>query len=361
MPRFMTPVIDNMTLKPSKTNKTAVKIPQKPKQLSKQKSGLHCRNYHIARYDFPQLMSVEPSLAEYVKTNDYGDDSIDFSNPEAVKTLNKALLNHFYHIKFWTIPKGYLCPPIPGRADYIHHLADLLAKSNDGLIPTGSNIRGLDIGVGANCVYPIIGNRVYGWQFVGSDIDLTSIKSAKFIVESNANLKGKISLRYQQHSYNIFAGIIAPNERFDFTLCNPPFHCSKQQAEQGSLRKLTHLAANSAKKSFRKVSVNNLQTQGTNKLNFGGQSNELWCAGGELAFIENMIQQSVNVANQCLWFTSLVSKKDNLAVIYKKLKSVNAKQVLTVNMAQGQKKSRFVAWSFLTPKQHLTWKADYWC
>jgi 23S rRNA (adenine1618-N6)-methyltransferase len=149
------------------------------------KKSLHPRNFHNNRYDFPQLLKSLPKLKNYVFKNKYDELSIDFSNAKAVLTLNKALLSHFYDIKEWSIPDGYLCPPIPGRADYLHYIADILAKSNNNKIPKGSNIKGLDIGIGANCIYPIIGNSVYGWSFVGSDIEKESIKSSQKIIESN--------------------------------------------------------------------------------------------------------------------------------------------------------------------------------
>ena len=117
---------------------------------------LHPRNLHNNRYDFEALIKTNPNLQEFVKPNKYGDLSIDFANPQAVITLNKALLSHFYGIKNYTIPEGYLCPPIPGRADYIHHIADLLAISNNGVIPKGNTIKGLDVGIGANGIYAII-------------------------------------------------------------------------------------------------------------------------------------------------------------------------------------------------------------
>src|SRR5690606_24715537 len=116
--------------------------------------------------------------------------SIDFFNPQAVKALNKALLFYYYDIVYWDIPENYLCPPIPGRADYIHYIADLLADNNKGIVPTGSEIKCLDIGVGANCIYPIIGVKEYGWSFIGADIDALAIKSAKKIIASNPSLQG---------------------------------------------------------------------------------------------------------------------------------------------------------------------------
>jgi 23S rRNA (adenine1618-N6)-methyltransferase len=37
----------------------------------------------------------------------------------------------------------------------------------------------LDIGTGASCIYPILGQTVYQWHFVASDIDPISINTAK--------------------------------------------------------------------------------------------------------------------------------------------------------------------------------------
>jgi hypothetical protein len=106
---------------------------------------LHPRNRHQGRYDFPRLIEASPELAEFVILNPYGKQSIDFANPEAVRVFNRALLRQLYGLQHWDIPPGYLCPPIPGRADYVHGLADLLASDNSGEIPRGAAIRALDI------------------------------------------------------------------------------------------------------------------------------------------------------------------------------------------------------------------------
>ncbi|PVF10901.1 23S rRNA (adenine(1618)-N(6))-methyltransferase, partial [Yersinia pestis] len=37
-----------------------------------------------------------------------------------------------------------------------------------------------------------------------------------------------------------------------------------------------------------------------------------------------------------------------------------AVEVRTIEMAQGQKVSRFVAWTFLTPEQQAAWVAERW-
>jgi len=309
------------------------------------KTALHSRNRHRERYDFNQLIKSCSELAQFVKLNVYHDESIDFFDPEAVKMLNRALLKHYYDIDFWDIPPNYLCPPIPGRADYIHYAADLLSGVNNGKIPVGNQIKCLDIGVGANCVYPIIGKKEYGWSFVGSDIDPVSIESAAKIVESNTTLKKDVELRWQVHPRDIFNGIICSDDRFDLTVCNPPFHASLAAAQSGTLRKLNNL---------------NSKKIDHPRLNFGGQNHELWCKGGEELFVHDMIGQSKQFATSCYWYSTLISKESNLKGVYEALKKVDAVEVRTIPMGQGNKISRIVAWTFLTQEQQKVWIKKRW-
>ncbi|MBF9219658.1 23S rRNA (adenine(1618)-N(6))-methyltransferase RlmF [Hymenobacter ruricola] len=314
-----------------------------------EKEQLHPRNPHRAPYDFPALSQATPELAAFVQPNKFGNLSIDFANPLAVKALNKALLRQFYGIGFWDIPKGYLCPPIPGRADYVHYLADLLAESNGGTLPPGEDISVLDVGVGANCIYPIIGRREYGWHFVGSDVDGVAVRAAQQIEAANPALAGAIEARLQPVRTRIFDGLIQAGEVFDMTMCNPPFHASAAEAAAGAHRKVTGLGTN----------------LGTGRgprpaLNFGGQHNELWCEGGEAGFIRRMVQESGRRPTSCYWYTTLVSKKETLPGVYRALQTAGATEVKTIAMAQGQKKSRFVAWTFLKPQQRENWLNTRW-
>ena len=299
------------------------------------KNVLHPRNLHQGRYDFPQLVKQCPALKTYLQTNPKGELTLDFSDPQAVLLLNQALLKEFYKVDFWQIPEGYLCPPIPGRADYIHYLADLLAETFSGEIPTGKKVKVLDIGTGANCIYPIIASQSYGWSVIGSDIDPLSVKMAELIIKSNANLKPFVKVQLQNNKQAIFAGIIKEKDKFLLTLCNPPFHASMEKALAGTSRKIHNLNKNS----------NNV---GKIKLNFGGQESELCCAGGEIAFLKNMVKESKDYAQQVCWFSSLVSKAENVAPLKKQPEQVGAKQIKVIKMAQGQKVSRLIAWSFLT-------------
>ncbi|MCL1080082.1 23S rRNA (adenine(1618)-N(6))-methyltransferase RlmF [Parashewanella spongiae] len=305
------------------------------------KSKMHPRNLHNQGYDFDKLIVVCPELTNYLVTTPRGETSINFSNPVAVKLLNKALLHQYYGIKHWQLADGFLCPPIPGRVDSLHYIADLLAATLK--VPVKKlkhcNIKGLDIGCGANLIYPLLGNSVYGWQFVASDINQPSIQAANHLIESNA-LNDEIECRWQPELKSIFNNIIQPNEYYDFTMCNPPFHRSAEEANTGTQRKQTNLKVNSQQRGAR---LTGLSVGG---LNFAGQHNELWCEGGESAFICRMIAESKQYRQQCGWFTSLVAKKDNLSAIKKALKKANVKDQKIINMSQGQKISRMICWSF---------------
>ncbi|HCH1180866.1 TPA: 23S rRNA (adenine(1618)-N(6))-methyltransferase RlmF [Vibrio parahaemolyticus] len=316
------------------------------------KSGLHESNAHRGRYDFKKLIASEPALASFVIKNPKGEDSINFSDPNAVKMLNKALLAAYYDIDFWDIPEHYLCPPIPGRADYIHRVAELLDGEVKGKY-RHQNVRALDVGVGANCIYPIVGVTQYGWHYTGSDVDPKSIESATDIVERNVALNGKIELVQQMSESHIYRGVIQPNDRFEVTTCNPPFHRSAEDAAMGSQRKLDNLKANQRKKGVKPQ--NSPVKQGKPTLNFGGQNAELWCEGGEAAFIRRMANESQAFSSQVLWFTTLISKKDNVRPMRKQLEKLGVKAIRVVEMSQGQKISRFMAWSFMDKRQRKTW------
>lgn len=304
------------------------------------KGELHPNNPHKGKYNFEELVKNLPELKMFVVKNPVGEDTIDFSNNQAVVTLNKALLKTYYKIDNWDIPEGFLCPPIPGRADYIHYIADLLPQENFETISEkaskkSSNINVLDIGTGANCIYPIIGSQTFGWNYVASDIDPKSIENAEKIVNSNENLKGKIKLILQEDKNHIFGGIIGENDRFDLTMCNPPFHSSLEEAIKANERKVSNLNKN-IKEDGKEIKKG---------LNFGGQKAELWCKGGETLFLKKMAKESVLFSSQVTWFTSLVSNKENLKPTIKILEKLGAKcQVL--EMSQGQKISRVLAWSF---------------
>ena len=281
---------------------------------------MHPKNRHHNPYNLDALSNELPELKKYLLTTKYGKKSIDFANPKAVKYLNKALLKKHYNIKYWDFPDKNLCPPIPGRVDYIYHLSDLIGNKK--------NIKILDIGTGATIIYALLGTAINNWKFVVSDIDKEALENAKKIISKN-NLKDKIEIRLQKNPLNILKGIINPNEQFTATMCNPPFYKSAEEAKQANLKKQKGLHINSTKR------------------NFSGTSNELWYNGGEKAFLHNYLYESSLYRENSIWFTTLVSKKENVKSMEISLKKLGAKSIKIIPMHQGNKITRIVAWSFL--------------
>jgi 23S rRNA (adenine1618-N6)-methyltransferase len=311
-------------------------------QSPARKSSMHERNIHRDGYDMAALSAAFPLLGEHVITSQVGTPTINFADRRAVLALNQAILAHHYDIKGWNLPEEYLCPPVPGRADYIHHAADLLAASNRGAIPEGISTRVLDIGVGANMIYPIVGRKTYGWSFTGSDIDERALQSAREIIAHNELLQEHVSLKLQKNPTHFFKGIVGNEDEFDLVVCNPPFYANEAEASEAAGRKWKNLGKEKDMGSQR---------------NFGGHTTELYCEGGEMQFIRKMIEESFFFARKCYWFTTLVSKQEHMHQLHRVLQRVKATEVKVIPMSQGQKSSRVLAWTLLHPEQQREWRA----
>ena len=308
------------------------------KRPQNRNKGLHPRNIHRQGYNFEALTKACPNLAHFITQNEYGNTSINFANPAAVKALNRALLKKDYNVSSWDIPDGFLCPPIPGRVDYLHYAADLLQATRRPTTSQKRNIRLLDIGTGANGIYALLACKAYGWDCAASDIDPLALQNLATIIGNNPELKDSIELRLQPDKSCIFEGVIRANEKFDITVCNPPFHASLKEALKGNQKKRTNLATNSPNGHKASPALPNL--------NFGGQNAELWCKGGEQKFLRTMIKESRTFSAQCTWFTTLVSKSDNLPPAKKLLRKLEATAIKEIEMKQGHKITRILAWSY---------------
>ena len=278
---------------------------------------LHPKNKHNKGYDFDFLVEKYPDLKPFV-VEKFDKQTIDFSNPKAVKEFNRALLFAHYGIKDWNFPDANLCPPIPGRVDYIHHLADLIGNE--------TNVKILDIGTGASCIYPLLGVAEYNWDFIAIDIDLNSLDYAQDIIDDN-NLDTKIELRQQFKEEHILKGVLEENDSFTATMCNPPFYKSAEEARGANRRKTRNLGNNAVR-------------------NFSGNNNELWYIGGEKAFLHTYLYESSLYPKVSKWFTSLVSNKDNVKSLEKSSKKLGVKEFIIIPMTQGNKVTRIVCWRF---------------
>jgi 23S rRNA (adenine1618-N6)-methyltransferase len=199
----------------------------------------------------------------------------------------------------------------------------------------------LDVGVGATAIYPIVGAVEYGWSFVGSDIEQDSLDNVVSILEGNPTLQGHLELRHQPDPSCVLRGIVAGSDRFAFTMCNPPFHASAEDAIEGTMRKTRNL---------------NGGKQQNPMLNFSGVKKELICEGGEVRFIQTLIRESQNYAANVFWFTTLVSKQSHLKSLYGTLKTVRPAEVKTISMGTGNKSTRILAWTFVPKEERVDWR-----
>jgi len=293
---------------------------------------MHKNNIHKSGYDFGVLCESYPKLLPFVFKNKYQTHTIDFANPEAVKNLNTALLFTYYNINYWEFLDDNLCPPIPGRVEYIHHLERLLKSSG-----INKKISVLDIGTGATCIYPLLGHQVYGWEFVATEIDKNSLQQAQKNIDKN-KLDDKILLRFQEDVSQIFKGVLEQSDKFSTSICNPPFFKSEEEMMQATTKKLKGLGKN--EDVIR---------------NFSGKLNELCYKGGEKAFVHNYLYESSLFKANCFWYTTLVSKKENVKSMYASLNKLGATEIKTMFIQLGNKTSRIVAWTFLTKDEQKRW------
>lgn len=192
--------------------------------------------------------------------------------------------------------------------------------------------------MGANGIYPLLGHAEYGWRFLGSDIDPLALASVRQVLAANEGLSEAIELRLQPSPFEVFKGLLQDGETFAFSMCNPPFHPSAKAAQESARQKWSKL---------RKPSVQN----------FGGQGAELWCPGGEEAFARRMIRESALQPERCLWFSTLIAKAASLPSVHKALRQAGVRDSRVIDMAQGQKRSRIVAWTFFEEPRRVAWWA----
>ena len=286
---------------------------------------MHPDNPFEKEYNFNGLIQSHPELSEFIIVGKSDRKSIDFGDSKAIIALNTALLKRTFDVN-WELKPGHLCPALPGRLDYLIHVKDLLGAPSEKLITM------LDIGTGASLIYPLLATAAFDWNCTASEVDIDSIEFAKKLLLLNPNLK-TTTLRNQRFKSKIFHHVMEENDYFDLVVCNPPFYKTQSEAEQRNIRKNKNLHNNE--------SISH---------NFGGHSNELWYKGGEEAFIKTMASESASYGSQVGWFTCLISNSEHVKTLKRYVRKANPTELRVVEMEQGNKKSRFIAWTFKTPK-----------
>jgi 23S rRNA (adenine1618-N6)-methyltransferase len=261
--------------------------------------------------NFDYLASIYPNFSQYVYKNKFGGYSIDWRDKKALKELNKVLLDYDFGISYWDIPDGFLIPSIPSRCNYIHWLSDLLGPLNI------EKVNGLDIGTGANLIYPILGHQIYGWKFIGSDINYESLVNCQKIISTN-NLDRYIQVKLQPKEDKIFENIVNEDDKFHFCMSNPPYFSREDE-----------------------IKHDNPHTD------FDYNEKEAYCSGGELSFINKLIKESEKYKNNFVWFSTLVGRKINLEKIEEILKEKSEiQEIKTTTFYQGKQARWGIAWKY---------------
>jgi 23S rRNA A1618 N6-methylase RlmF len=281
--------------------------------------------------------------------------------------LSRSILKKNFQLDLKCIPKGYLCPPIPNRYNYVlwinRHLLEESSGEKSGKYfqeSSCSNLvrKGLDLGTGTSCIYPLLlshknFNKDGDWKFLGTDIDPFSIQCAQENVDANG-LTDTIQLALvppapdQGGWRNIPppCGISDPAKantplvsameracqvysdqhvKFDFCMTNPPFYSSTSEATQAR--------------------------NGDNRERTDMTNNESVYPEGEMGFALDMIYDSFFYKDRITWYSLMLSKKTSLVAVEKELEGAGFRKgsVRKAEFIQGKMVRWGIAWTFLQP------------
>lgn len=226
---------------------------------------MHTRNIYRDREktDFTILAESYPPLSAHLTRAS----SIDFRNKKSILTLTQAFLSRDFNLTLSMPEDDRLIPPIPQKLNYILWLEDLFGNGRD------HKIRGIDIGTGSSCVYPLIGARKNGWEFLATEIDEVSKEYAERNVRDN-KLGHLIDVRLVGRE-DVLCGVMKDESDFSFCMCNPPFFGSEDEASG-------------------KV-PNRTERRPQAKTECSGTQGERVTEGGELTFVRSIVSDSMKL------------------------------------------------------------------
>jgi len=276
--------------------------------------------------------------------------------------LSRSILKKNFQLDLKCMPKGFLCPPIPNRFNYVLWIKELLKESSgeeSGKYFEESRTlvrRGLDLGTGSSCIYPLLlsgkeFNEDNGWKFLGTDIDPFSIQCAQENIDANS-LNETIQLalvpptpdtggcREIPGGGSLDSAIPTPlntavkeacriysdqEVTFDFCMTNPPFYSSNSEAT--------------------------LARDGDNRERTDMTTNESVYPGGEMGFALDIVYDSFRYRDRITWYTLMLSKKSSLVSLEKELVKLGFRKgsIRKAEFVQGKMVRWGVAWTFRLP------------
>eukprot|EP00887_Chlorella_sp_A99_P005035 scaffold4.g5035.t1 len=326
-----------------------------------------------------------------------GRPTINFGSTEACRALTAALLDADFGI-VWDVPPGQLVPPLTNRANYIHWLEDLLALS----APPGEVV-GLDIGCGANLIYPLLGAAIAGWRFVAADVTSVALAWAARNREANSRLAPLIDVRRvamqpEQRAFHRRAAAadaagadtagadVAGADAVDGAEDAAAAEAHGADGSRGGTQSgdgETAVANGDAAAAASSAGVRRAERPAGSGIvssaleqgeqvafcmcnppffasaeeasanpatAYGGTAEEMVYPGerpgGELAFVTAMIEDSLKLRGQVHWYTTMVGKKATLKAARTLLYRHGVRVLRTTEFAQGKTSRWGLAWSF---------------
>ncbi|CAG9813635.1 unnamed protein product [Phaedon cochleariae] len=278
---------------------------------------MHPRNIYKSPPNFKQLALDYPEFREFLKQDITGKVNIDFQNVKSLRALSCTLLKNDFGLEV-EMPLNKLIPTIPLRLNYILWLEDLMS-----LTGKKEGVKGIDIGTGASCVYPLLAAKKNKWSMVATEVDKESISYARKNIERN-NMQDLIEVT--EVDKNTFLKIIAENGDYDFCMCNPPFFASTQELGSG-------------------MNTRNL-SRPRPKNSFCASVNEVVVKGGEVDFISCLINESKEVGEAVKIYSTMVGHKKYLPQLKKLLREVQVTSFKETEFCQGNTTRWGLAWTF---------------
>lgn len=246
---------------------------------------------------------------------------LDYKDKKALQLLTSCLLKRDFGLQV-DLPPDKLIPVLPLRLNYILWLEDM---ENALGWKSQTIVKGLDIGCGASCIYPLLGvvHSKHRWRMVGLELMEDSVQWAGRNVEKNG-LKDNIEVVQQKsNDGSILKHFMSGRESFDFCMCNPPFFNDDAVSHEN--------------RTSRRKEPSNAAT---------GSDKELRTEGGELCFLEQIIDESLELKERITVYTSMIGHKKNFEEIIRVMKRRSISNVTTTRFCQGNTTRWAVAWSF---------------
>ncbi|KNC33385.1 hypothetical protein FF38_09904 [Lucilia cuprina] len=288
------------------------------------KKQMHTRNIFRQPPDYTELAIKYPEFRRVCKLELCGKVCIDYKNETALRALTQTLLREYFQLIVEFAP-GSLVPTLPLRLNYILWLEDIVP-----LEVKETPLKGIDIGCGSSCIYSLLAAKKNNWQMLALEANATNLQYAAKNIENN-KLSYLITLYPQKHTNQIFQEYFneenckSPQQTYDFCLCNPPFFDSQNENNHKS------------RKSNKRPPPHNCPT---------GYKEELSCQGGEVKFVEQIIEESLLFKHQIRVFTSMLGLKSSLVDVLNILKQKDILNVCSTEFHQGNTTRWGVAWSF---------------